>query len=578
MPWRRFAVLAALVASLVAQEHSQYVPMRDGVRLAVDVYLPANRAADARHPALLELTRYWRSRIDAAGRPKDSREDLDRHFLAHGYAVVKIDVRGSGASFGWRAAEYGPEEILDGHAIVEWVSRQAWCDGNVGAYGTSYSGTTAELLTASNHPALKAVCVGWSDFDVYASPGRPYGLFCEQFIRQWSRVVAGLDRNEAGVAGAGVRPVADDVDGALLRAAIAEHERNVDVGDAVAAAEFRDTPIGAAGVPLAHCTSAHWRQDIEKSRVPMLVLASWFDSGTAAGALERLRDYANPQKLLILASNHGGGLHASPFAKGPRPGPPIPSETEQFEQRRQFFDRHLRGLANDVDRWPAVRWFHLGEERLVGGDVFPPPDSIVRTFHPDASGLLATVAGTAGIDEHVVDFGVSTGRANRWSTQMGTPVRLPDRERMDDRMCSWTSAPLAEDLHVIGTPVLHFRCAVDRDDGAVLAYLEDVDPEGRSRYVTEGGLRLLHRGKDGAAPTFRQADAQPVVAGQWLDGKIELHPTSMGFAKGHRIRLAIAGADRDTFARVPAGGELTIRFARGAGMMRLDLPTAAAPR
>lgn len=576
MRWPRLAVLAVLAAAACAQQQAVYVPMRDGVRLAVDVHLPAGRAPTARHPALLELTRYWRSRVDARGQPRDSLDALDRHFLAHGYAVVKVDVRGSGASFGWRAAEYGPEEVADGHAIVDWVSTQDWCDGNVGAYGTSYSGTTAELLTASKHPALKAVCLGWSDFDVYASPGRPYGLFCEQFIRAWSKVVAGLDRNDAGLGG-GVRPVNADHDGALLRAAVAEHERNLDVGDAVAAAEFRDTPIGPAGVPLAHCTSAHWRADIEQSRVPMLVLASWLDSGTAAGALERLRTYANPQKLVILASNHGGGLHASPFAAGRQPGPPLPGETEQFELRRKFFDRHLRGIDHEVDRWPAVRWFHLGEERLVGGDVFPPPGGALQTLHPDADGLLATIAGKAGSDDYRVDFAVNTGRANRWSTQMGTPVRLPNRERMDARMATWTSAPLTADLHVIGTPVLHFGCTVDRDDGALLVYLEDVDPDGASRYVTEGGLRLAHRGRDGAAPTFLQADAQPVVPGERIDGKIELHPTSMRFAKGHRIRLAIAGADRDTFARVPAEGELTIRFLRGEGAMRLDLPTTPTP-
>ncbi|MEQ1895142.1 MAG: CocE/NonD family hydrolase, partial [Planctomycetota bacterium] len=171
-------MLAHLLAAL--QQHSVYVPVRDGTRIAVDVYLPDGHVAGARHPALLELTRYGRAREDArTGAPVPSIDALDRHFLAHDYAVVKIDVRGAGASFGSRTSEYGREEVRDGRDLVAWVVAQEWCDGNVGAYGTSYSGTTAELLAAAGHPAVKAVVIGWSDFDGYRSPIWPYGIYAE---------------------------------------------------------------------------------------------------------------------------------------------------------------------------------------------------------------------------------------------------------------------------------------------------------------------------------------------------------------------------------------------------------------
>ena len=156
-PCGLLALMGASLGTLAAAQEleSHYVAMADGVRLAVDVHLPPEKAPGAKFPAILELTRYWRSAIDPkSGKLVQALNAIDRGFLKRGYAIVKVDVRGSGASFGFRLEEYGPAEIRDGYAIVDWVAKQSWCDGNVGAYGISYSGTTAEFLAASRHPAL----------------------------------------------------------------------------------------------------------------------------------------------------------------------------------------------------------------------------------------------------------------------------------------------------------------------------------------------------------------------------------------------------------------------------------------
>lgn len=128
----------------------------------------------------------------------------------------------------------------------------------------------------------------------------------------------------------------------------------------------------------------------------------------------------------------------------------------------------------------------------------------------------------------------------------------------------------------------------DHADGALFVYLEDVDPEGQSRYVTEGGLRLLHRrcteNPDFVQATpyhsFAKADAAPMVPGESAEIRFELWPTSARIAAGHRLRLAIAGADADTFDPVPAEGKPTLEVAWGpARPSRLELPvidTAAA--
>ena len=167
------ALLGLPAPFAAAETSSYYVETRDGTRLAVDVALPAGRAADAKHPTLIELTRYWRAPENPeSGEPLPSLDVWDQAFLSSGYAVVQVDVRGSGASFGTRKVEYGPREVRDGWDIVEWIVGQPWSDGNVGAYGTSYSGTTAEMLTATGHPAIKAVSPGWSDLDTWRSPDR----------------------------------------------------------------------------------------------------------------------------------------------------------------------------------------------------------------------------------------------------------------------------------------------------------------------------------------------------------------------------------------------------------------------
>lgn len=146
---------------------SYYVPALKETKLAVDVHFPGGDKT-GKLPALLEFTRYWRSvEHPKTGEPIASLRERDSLFLANDYILVKVDVRGTGASYGKRPGEYTPIEVKDAKYIVDWVVDQPWSDGSVGAYGTSYSGTTAELLCATGHKAVKAVIPGWSDFDIY---------------------------------------------------------------------------------------------------------------------------------------------------------------------------------------------------------------------------------------------------------------------------------------------------------------------------------------------------------------------------------------------------------------------------
>lgn len=566
---------------------SVLVPMRDGIRLAVDVHLPAERDSASRLPALLELTRYRRSTVDPkTGKPNPPLRGPDLEFIRHGYAVVKVDARGSGASFGTRPVEYGPEEVRDGYDVVDWVVKQAWSNGNVGAYGTSYTGTTAELLAAVNHPAVKAVIPGWSDFDSYASPMRPYGLIARGLMKTWSDLVGAMDRNDGTVLGSTVRPVDEDKDGSLLRQALADHTKNPNVFDDGVRAEFRDDELGP-GATWETISPIHYKAEIERSKVPMLVFVSWLDAGTADGTLFRFRHFSNPQKVLVMAGMHGGRGHASPYVVSGEPLPPVPSEAEQFAMRRQFFDRHLKGTPNEVDQWPALRFFNLGEEKFHDTDVWPPKGTANQTWHLGKGGTIATdpSAAAAGTDVYQVDPTVTTGKFNRWMAQMGEPiVGLDNRGEMDARMLSYTSEPLAADLQIAGHPVVTLRLSTDKPDGAVLVYLEDVGPDGRSRYLTEGGLRLIHRKlvpnpyatTDLPYHSYGRKDAKPMTPGKVEEITFQLWPIAALIRQGHRIRIAIAGADQDIFDPVAAAGNASLSIVTGGATgSRIALPVVA---
>jgi len=137
-----------------------------------------------------------------------------------------------------------------------------------------------------------------------------------------------------------------------------------------------------------------WKKEIERSNVPMLVLVSWLDAGTTEGAPDRLRSFRNPQKLVIMASSHGGGAHASPFVVDSTPVRGNPTQDEMAQMRLQFFDRYLKGVQNGVDAWPTVRYCTLGAEDYRESATWPLPGTTVRRLFLAANGTLTSSAPT----------------------------------------------------------------------------------------------------------------------------------------------------------------------------------------
>ncbi len=142
--------------------------MRDGVRLAVDVYLPEGLEPGLKVPAILHQTSYHRSHTFRwpLSLVLDRPDPLMELFVTRGYAWIDVDARGSGASFGTRPMPWSPDEVRDGADIVNWIIGQPWSNGLVGATGVSYAGTAAEMLLVNRHPAVKAIAPRFSLYDV----------------------------------------------------------------------------------------------------------------------------------------------------------------------------------------------------------------------------------------------------------------------------------------------------------------------------------------------------------------------------------------------------------------------------
>jgi putative CocE/NonD family hydrolase len=534
---------------------SFYIPMRDGVRVAVDLVLPEGLPAGAKIPTVLELTRYWRAQADQKGPNR-----WQMFFASFGYAVVTADVRGTGASFGVWTSPWSRDEIRDDADIVDWIVRQPWSNGKVGSVGNSYLGTTALLLAVPNHPAVKAVIPRHYEYDVYTENAYPGGVFNEWMVKTWDEGNHQLDLQP------GVKPVDEDKDGSLLRAAIKQHAQNIDLYKDAREVSFRDDrPFNSLSIE--DFSVYNFRKEIERSGVWVNNWGGWMDAGTADAIIRSFATLSNPQRSVIGPWNHGGSQNASPYATSPAPG-----VRPGFEWLR-FFDRHLKGIDTGLDAEKTLIYYTMGEERWKETRVWPPAGTEPARWYLSAGNTLSASApqDATASDSYKVNFDATTGEKNRWRTQLGGNVVYADRAEQDKRLLTYTSEPLAEDTEVTGHPVVTLYATTTATDGAFFVYLEDVDESGHVAYVTEGELRAVDRKVSDETPPFKQfvpyhsfkrKDALPVVPGEVMELKFGLLPTSMLFKKGHRIRVAIAGADKSVFARVPVEGTPTVTVER----------------
>jgi putative CocE/NonD family hydrolase len=459
---------------------------------------------------------------------------------------------------------------------------QPWSDGQVGAWGISYLGTTAELLMVLNHPAIKAAIPMFNHPDPYTDIAFPGGVFDERFIKAWGYFDEHLDHNViprdmgflAQLVVAGVKPVDGDADRSLLQAAVRDHAANGNAYELASSVECRDDKPQGEDFSIEQISVHRFQEEVTRSTTATCGWASWLDAGTADAALRRFMTFDNAQMAVIGAWEHGGRFNASPY-RSPE-APASPTLPGQWREMRRFFDAYLKGHDEGVLAEKALYYYTLGEETWKKTSVWPPQGTQTQRWYFAGDYALSPTAPQAGsgADSYTVDFEATTGDYNRWwemSVLDDETVIYEDRAEADQRLLTYTSPPLPEDTEIGGYPVVTLYVASTESDGAFFVYLEDVAPDGRVTYVTEGQLRAIHRQvSTEPAPyelqvpyrTFKRSDIAPLVPGEIAELTFGLHPTSVLIKKGHRIRIAIAGHDMGTFVRIPAEGTPVLTVAR----------------
>ena len=448
-----------------ARPASRYLEMADGVRLAVDVYVPQGARPAAGFPAVLIFTPYYRRFALASGAPPGTEACPNAgayrsFFVPRGYATVMVDVRGTGASFGARDSFRSPVERHDYAAVMDWVARQDWCDGRLGMTGISYVGAACDFAASTGHPALKAIAPISAVWDTYADHFYPGGILLTNLASAYNELMLALDLDRRDLLAnyayyadpnlAGPAPVDADADGTLLREAVAGHAANVHMPDFIREFQFRDSSLPYDQDFTSDSFSPHAYSKGVAPELAVLAISGWYDGGYMNGSISRFLSLPNARKHLLLGPwDHGARANGSPFRAAVEPAFPV------YGEILRFFDTYVReqdtGLADEA----PIHYFTMAEEAWKAADRWPPAEA-GRTFHLAADGKLANAPGEEGADAYDVDYGFGTGRDTRYGRLAALDIReyYPDWGARAAGLLRYASAPLAHDMTLVGHAVL----------------------------------------------------------------------------------------------------------------------------
>ncbi len=545
------AASPVLAAPDAYSRHAIAITMPDQTQLAADVIVPSG---GTRYPAILVMTPY--------GRGTRLRQGAIDAFTASGFALVFVDMRGTGASQGHVDLIFSPQERADIGTILTWIGKQSWSNGKVVATGVSYDANLAALAVASGNAVVAGAVPRFIDFDTYRDLAVPGGVRNEMLFHAWGDLTTQLNSGGPCLSDAsqcahvdGLLPVDGDTDFAQLRSALKDHRQDWNPAADTADYAFEDDLV--RGLPLRAGFLSAQVDALKASRVPVQLWGSWFDAGTADSALAWYAAAPDaPVSLYLGAWTHGGGQRVDPFVASTaedEPNAPIPP--------RIFLDFASHVVQGDVPP-RAIHYYTSGAKVWRITPSWPPANIGEARWYLGAQQRL-TQKPNGGHDLYKVDFTATTGTTNRWTTQLGGgPVAYGDRSTADKILLTYTSAPLGHAIEITGAPVITLHLASTARDGAVFVYLEAVSPDNNVAYLSEGDLRLALRGGHGAAnkpqgvaPSFLRSDVHDLKPGVPVEIGIRLHNVSAMVPAGWRLRIALAGADRDTFGRYPAKGD-----------------------
>jgi predicted acyl esterase len=512
----------------VAPDHtreSRYVTVRDGTRLAINIYRPrSDGEAVARPlPVVLAFTPYRARYKDEQGRTSEAALDdrlALRSLLESGYVVAVADIRGKGASFGARRGFQDRTEAQDGHDLVEWLAQQPFSSGRVGMIGCSYLGGTAFHTASTAPPSLKAAFIGATDLDKYA------------FVRNGGITAQFNTRpDEAPEVDLASLPVDADTDGSLLRQAVAEHAHNTPMAPLWYGMPYRDSLSPFTGNAFWEEVGVYHHLDtVRQAGIATYFWGNWRDEPTG--------------QVILGAANLG-----SKFLAGPGDHCVPPPGFDFTGEVVRFFDHHLKGIDNGIERAPRATYFvddaqggrYLTSSELPGIQSRPLPWYLGPSDVDQAGiGSLQPSPGPAARHSFTVDYDLPA--ADYFAFWPGP---------MAQHGLSYPSAPLAEPMTLVGFPVAHLTVTSTHPDADLFVYLDLVNADDSAEVVSFGRLKLSHR-KLAKAPydtlglpwhSGRSSDVLPLAPGEEATVSIAMTPLSRTVPPGSRLRFTVAGAD-----------------------------------
>lgn len=466
-----------------------FVPMRDGIRIALTIYLPEGRGP---FPAVLESLPY-RKDDDCFTRDWQTYSYL----TDAGIAGVRLDIRGTGASEGVITDEYTAEEMADAVEVIAWVAAQAWCNGNVGMWGISWGGFSALQTAMLQPPALKAIVAMHATHDRFVTDVHYIGGSIQAAEQgDWPTSMVALN---------GLPPDPEIV---------GERWRDMWMD------RLEKTPQWLFNWFRHQSRDAYWLHgspcaDYGSIRVPTLLIGGWLD-GYIDGMLEMLNRLECPRRAVIGPWGHY------------RPATGVPAPTfDHFELMARWFAHHLRGDDNRVMDMPLLTaWIRTT----------PPYDA------PVSIGFWETWQAETAVDiwEMQLGGGLRTWDGPQW---VGSHAPAWDRAVVgstdpvldDEASLTFESEPLPADLDLFGSPQVTLLVSSDQSAGLVAARLLAVAPGGDAFLICRGSRNLVFP-EDLSTPL-------PLRAGERHQVTFPLLAASARIPAGWRVRLSVAGAD-----------------------------------
>ncbi|MCW8327647.1 CocE/NonD family hydrolase [Photobacterium sp. SDRW27] len=485
-----------------------WIPMPDGTRLAARLWMP-DCAETEPVPAILEYIPY---RKRDGVRLRD--ETMHPYFAGHGYACIRVDIRGSGDSEGVLTDEYLQQELDDGVSIIEWLAQQPWCDGNVGIIGISWGGFNGLQIAAMQPPQLKAIVSVCSTDDRYADDVHYMGGCLLGDNLSWASTMFAYNS----------LPPDPEIVGDKWREMWFERLQGSGLWlDTWLRHQHRD---------------AYWQhgsicEDFSKVQTPVMAVSGWAD-GYSNAVFRLLSNLTGPRLGLI-----GPWSHKYPHIG--IPGPAIGF----LQECLRWWDKWLKGIETDIMQEPMLRtwmldsmppstFYHQRYGRWVSEPSWPSENIGTQVFKLDKY-CLADVKAEVEEQQLCLQSPLSNGLfAGKWCSYSATPDLPHDQREEEGGALVFTTEPIDSSIEILGAPVVELELSADKPVAMVAVRLSDVHPDNKSTRVTYGLLNLTHRDSH-EKPT-------PLEPGKRYRVRVQLNDVAQSFPKGHRIRIAISSS------------------------------------